>query len=552
MQGTVPEILGGFQLIERVATGGMASLYLGRRAGARGFVKPVALKIFHSDLGEDQEFVEMFIDEAHILSRLNHPNIVHVEELGEDQGFMFLVMEFVDGCPVRAVLKQARQFGTPLPVPLAVHIAACAADGLHYAHEARDESNRPLGIVHRDVSPTNLLLSHDGHVKVIDFGIAKSAEQVHQTTFRRLKGKVAYMSPEQVKCGPLDRRSDIYSLGVVLWEMLANRRAFLASDEIALVYEVSSNPITPITELRTDLPDKLVQALHGATQRPVGDRFSTGLEFRRALIDAVPEALQVQETQIGALAQRVTGSAGAKYVPLQKRVRSVRNASAVVQSSIPVTPSRIVPAVEPARTMATTLSSETPAPHESNQRLMNGVVAGIVAGALLLWSVMMYIERSTPRPPVTSYSSQQLPEPRRAPPPPLNTSTAQPSEVTSSSPPRQEAPAPSPKPEPKPEPRRTASSRKPKSSPQSERNVSRRISSRTSPRRTRETSEPEPGPATPAKKPTKPKREDVFEVDGYLLAAPDELDRAAIRGKERKKNEDVIEQDDIILADEYQ
>lgn len=397
MQGTVPEVLGGFQLIERVATGGMASLYLGRRAGAHGFVKPVAIKVFHPDLADDQEFVDMFIDEAHILSRLNHPNIVHVEDLSEDQGFLFLVMEFVDGCPVRSLLRHARQTGKPLSVPMALHIICCAADGLHYAHEARDESRRPLGIVHRDVSPTNLLLSYDGHIKVIDFGIAKSAEQVHQTTFRRLKGKVAYMSPEQIKCNPIDRRSDIYSLGVILWEMLANRRAFSATDEIALVYEVSSKPLTPINHIRNDLPPTLVKALNAATARDVNERTVTTQEFRHNLLCAIPEVLTIQELEVGSIAQNAAGATGV-WSPPHQRIRSIRASTTSFSSSSASFHSIAAPspsksrALEPAKPMQTvaTSFSDGSISRIADTRVLGGMLLGLTLGIFMLLALLVY------------------------------------------------------------------------------------------------------------------------------------------------------------------
>lgn len=293
--------IGSFELIEKVATGGMASVYLARRAGARGFVKPVAVKVIHPHLAEDPEFAEMFVDEANICSRLSHPNLVPVEELGEYGGFLYLVMEFVDGCSLRALLRRARKTKQRLPLSLVAHIGAQVAEGLHYAHELRGDQEEPLHLVHRDVSPTNLLVNKSGHVKVIDFGVAKSNEQLHQTTNLKVKGKVAYMSPEQIRSKDVDRRSDIYSLAVVLWEMLANRRAFRGKDEVQLVHEVSTKKLPPIETVVEGLPEGLIATLHDATRRPPRERTPTAEVFRQQLLDAVPEAVHVRDDDLAEL-----------------------------------------------------------------------------------------------------------------------------------------------------------------------------------------------------------------------------------------------------------
>lgn len=306
----VPRVIGGYELIEKLGHGGMASLYLARRAGARGFVRPVAIKIVHRHLLEDPDFVQMFIDEGNLCSRLSHPNIVHVEELGESNGELYLVMELVEGCSLGGLLNFARRRKDPLPLSLAAHIVLQVADGLHAAHEARDDDEQPLELVHRDVSPSNILLSRRGHVKIIDFGIAKSVYRQHHTQARKLKGKVAYMSPEQLLREPLDRRSDIYSLGVVLWEMLANMRAFRAEDDVSLIQQVAKRPIPPISAIRDDLTDDLVLTLSRALERRREDRFETAWEFWHALAAAVPEALLVTSGDVGDQIERVIEAKG--------------------------------------------------------------------------------------------------------------------------------------------------------------------------------------------------------------------------------------------------
>lgn len=569
MQGAVPELLGDFQLVERVATGGMASLYLGRRVGARGFVKPVAVKVFHPDLAEDKEFVDMFVDEAHILARLSHPNIVHVEELGEDQGFLFLVMEFVDGCSLRGALKQARQLSSPISVPLAVHLIAAAADGLHYAHEARDESRNPLGIVHRDVSPTNIMLSHDGHIKVIDFGIAKSEEQVHQTTFRRLKGKVAYMSPEQVACTPVDRRSDVYSLGLVLWEILANRRAFQASDEISLIYEVSSTPLPAINTLRRDLPKELVETLAWATERDISSRIPSAHTFRKALLRAVPEALEVPESQVGAVAHRVTGSKSTGWTPPHKRIRQTGGESTNVDTfhsyhRTPTSPSTSFSQHLNSNSDAHVFSQASQHLPPPQAHIFRSILLGTVTGFLLLWCVLAWAGYiSTP-----SYITQLIRGQTvlsRGASPDIPVVTVQNRKNNS-------FPAPSIAPQPNPshtvnlKDEESAASNNSDASlpltPAMRFNATPSLEDNSAPAPDRtDISPPNRRSATP--NPKKNKRSSTkkatrkapqpnsVEIDGYILARPNELDKASKPSK-AKNNASTVEQDDIILADEYQ
>ena len=222
-----PDQFGQYEVLERIASGGMAELSKARRSGVEGFQKIVAIKKILPHLADNDEFITMFADEAKLAAQLNHPNIVHIFDLGKiEAGGYFIAMEFVDGRDLRSLLQSARDFGTPLPVPLAVYIASKIAAALDYAHRRRDGEGRELNIVHRDVSPANILISYEGDIKLCDFGIAKAASKASETQSGALKGKVQYMSPEQAWGRPLDRRSDIFSLGCVLFEMLAEQKLF--------------------------------------------------------------------------------------------------------------------------------------------------------------------------------------------------------------------------------------------------------------------------------------------------------------------------------------
>lgn len=551
----VPEVLGGFELIERVASGGMASLYLARRAGARGFVKPVAVKVVHGHLAEDMEFVQMFVDEANICSRLSHPNIVHVEELGEENGHLYLVMEFVEGVPLRALLNDARRRNTPMPLALAVHVIANAADGLHYAHEARGDGDEPLHVVHRDVSPTNLLLSRSGHVKLIDFGVAKSSDQVHQTTTRKLKGKVAYMSPEQVRYEAIDRRSDIYSLGVVLWEVLANRRAFRAKDEVALVQEVLSRPLPPIDAVRDDLPERLVNALCRATARDPEARFETAQEFRRALMSAVPEAVHVQDSDVAEVVRRVMKAYEEGRSP-QQRVRTTvpgasvsqtssnwalgageGSASPVVMSSRALSMHSRVSAdprvsgdsrVAPLTGVMVPLEAPPP-PHQGMRLALTVLGAALLAGAASV-ALLQYPWGSTPAPTATA--------PAPAPEEPVAPAPSAPSEANE---PKQEGLQEAAKLEKQPEPAEKLDEPEPAEKRERSRPRRRSVRRRTEPRETVAAPKPKPKP-----------KSDGVSVDGVLLASPDDLDAAAARGDTKKGRPVQVQQDGTTLADDYQ
>jgi serine/threonine protein kinase/Flp pilus assembly protein TadD len=224
------ERFGDYVLIDRIAQGGMAELFLAKRRGVEGFEKIVAIKRILPELSWNREFVSMFINEAKIAARLSHPNIVQIFDFGKIDNYYFIAMEYVHGENLRALLQRSVQKEIPLSPELAAFIVARACAGLDHAHRKIDESGRPLRIVHRDVSPQNVLVSYDGDVKVVDFGIAKAVAENPEATRGVLKGKLAYLSPEQVNGVSLDARSDIFAIGLVFYELLAGKKLFAQSD----------------------------------------------------------------------------------------------------------------------------------------------------------------------------------------------------------------------------------------------------------------------------------------------------------------------------------
>jgi len=296
-----PRRIGNYEIVSHLKAGGMATLYLARRTGAAGFARHVAIKVVHPHLAQNQSFVRMFLDEAFLSARIQHPNVVHVEELGEADGVYFLVMEYVHGAALSQLLKALAVRRRRLTPELATWIAIQIADGLHAAHELRGDDEQLLQVVHRDVSPQNVLLSYAGHVKVIDFGIAKARTRAKETTTKSLKGKLRYMAPEQAFGKPVDRRTDIYALGIVLWELLTVRRLFEADDDFALLDQVRSPVLFPPSHYADGISPALDAAVLRALAPKMEDRPATMQDFRRLLAEAVPSAMSVDAAHIADL-----------------------------------------------------------------------------------------------------------------------------------------------------------------------------------------------------------------------------------------------------------
>jgi hypothetical protein len=266
--------LGKYQLLRKLATGGMAEVFLAKTAGPMGFEKQLVIKRILPHLAEDPQFVQMFLGEAKLAAQLNHPNLVQIFDFGESEGSYFIAMEYIDGPTVRLLLQRAREQSLSIPFVLAARIASAAAEGLAYAHEFTDSTtDESLQLVHRDVSPDNILISRSGSVKVVDFGIAKARGVSHHTQTGTIKGKVAYMAPEQLKGEPLDLRVDLYGLGVVLYELLTLNMPYEATSDASLVRKVLYDPYVPPSERRPELPLALQQVLTQLLAKNREDRY---------------------------------------------------------------------------------------------------------------------------------------------------------------------------------------------------------------------------------------------------------------------------------------
>ncbi len=300
-----PGPFGRWQLVDRIAIGGMAEIFKAKQPGGHGFEKIVVIKRILPHLASDPEFLAMFIDEAKIQCALEHPKIVQVFEFGEIDGQYYISMEFVDGLDALGLLRACAHRRVRLPVRLAVYIAAEILDALAYAHDQRDGSGRPSGLVHRDISPSNILISRRGDVKLGDFGIARAAaaERSTKTQPRTRKGKYGYMAPEQVVGGDLDARADVFAVGIVLAEMLMGRRLFTAANDLDVLLMVRDARLERLDRYGADIPAPLRALLDRFLAKPVEARFPNAGAAREALLDFLFDSRQ-----------RVTGADLAAYV----------------------------------------------------------------------------------------------------------------------------------------------------------------------------------------------------------------------------------------------
>ena len=285
---SVPRRIGRYVLHGEIAAGGMATVHFGRLVGPAGFSRAVAIKRLHPQLARDPEFVAMFIDEARLAARIFHPNVVPTLDVVAIDAELFLVMEYVRGAPLSQLIRAARAHGTRIPPRVVAGIVCGMLQGLHAAHEARDELGERLDIVHRDVSPQNVLVDVDGVARVLDFGVAKAAGRAQTTRSGQLKGKLGYMAPEQLRGAGATRQSDVYGAAVVLWEALTGARLFRSDSDAAVYAKVLEGKIPPPSTLAPEVSPAVDEVvLRGAAVDP-GGRYATACEMARDLEAAIP------------------------------------------------------------------------------------------------------------------------------------------------------------------------------------------------------------------------------------------------------------------------
>jgi len=275
-----PVRFGKYTLIDRIAVGGMAEIFLARQAGLEGFEKTIVIKRIRPHLSKQPNFVKMFLNEAKLAAQLNHPNIVQIYDLGKISESYFIAMEYVFGRDMRRIIPKADALGIPFPMVYALKIASSVCEGLYYAHQKVDMYGNALNIVHRDVTPENIFVSFDGTVKVLDFGIAKAANQIDQTRAGEIKGKLSYMSPEQCMGKPLDSRSDLFSLGTVLYEWLTGFKLFTGDSEVAILKSITEGKIYAPSYFKADIPEAVEAILMRALDKDRDKRYQTAWEMQ--------------------------------------------------------------------------------------------------------------------------------------------------------------------------------------------------------------------------------------------------------------------------------
>ncbi len=277
------KMFGKYKLLAHLATGGMAEVLLASHTGLANFEKLVVIKLILPHLSKEKRFIDMFLDEARIAAMLNHPNVVQVFDLGIQDGRYFIAMEYLPGESLSYLVRTMRKDGQALPPHLAAGIVMQAAEGLHHAHSAVDNTGKSLRIVHRDISPQNIFVLYDGGVKVVDFGIAKATLSTTKTRTGTLKGKYAYMSPEQILGKELDGRSDVFSLGVVLWECLTGQKLFAQQSDLKLLQSITDGDISAPAEVNPGIPWDLSNITMKALERDRSARYKSAREFRDSL-----------------------------------------------------------------------------------------------------------------------------------------------------------------------------------------------------------------------------------------------------------------------------
>ena len=330
-KGPSGRTIGRYVLYDEIASGGMASVHLGRLIGSVGFSRTVAIKRLHPHFAKDRQFVDMFLDEAHLASRIRHPNVIATLDVVSTDSELFLVMDYVEGESLARLAGAARERAERVDPAIAVSVVVDVLYGLEAAHEATNERGEPLDIVHRDVSPQNILVGADGIARVVDFGVAKAASRIQTTRDGAIKGKLAYMSPEQMRRQPVDRRTDVFAASIILWETLAGARLFSADDPGGMVAQVLEAAVEPPSRRAGDLPHGLdAIVLRGLAHEPSA-RFQTAREMATALEAALAPASRTKVADwvarnageaLGARAERIaaieSGAERPHPVPLER------------------------------------------------------------------------------------------------------------------------------------------------------------------------------------------------------------------------------------------
>jgi serine/threonine protein kinase len=318
--------LGRYELLLPIAQGGMATVWAARQKGSRGFQKTVAIKTMLPNLSEDPQFEQMFLDEAALAARIHHPNVAEILDLGEQEDILYIVMEWIDGEALSTITKQAKKINVTIQHHIGLKVVSQACLGLHAAHELKDDEGQALQLVHRDVSPQNVLVTYDGIVKLVDFGVAKAMGRAGgETTAGQLKGKVPYMSPEQARGGVIDRRTDVFAMGIVLYKLTTGLHPFLGENDLLTMKNIIGRPVPSPRIKNAQFPVELEQVILKCLQKEADKRYQTILELHQA-IEKVQVAMgsAVVDDDVGSVVRSLLGDRGQKRrLALRDAVRSL-------------------------------------------------------------------------------------------------------------------------------------------------------------------------------------------------------------------------------------
>ncbi len=307
-----------YEILAKLAMGGMAEIFLAKGASSAGVERYVVLKRILHDRSKDANFIRMFLDEARLAAQLQHPNIAQVYDIGKLGESFFFTMEYVHGETVRNLLQRSHALRRPMAIGSVLTVIAGSAAGLHHAHDRKGMDGKPLGIVHRDVSPSNLMVSYEGTVKVVDFGVAKAASRDTETRSGTVKGKITYMSPEQCKGGDIDRRSDLFSLGIVMWEMLTTERLFRRASDFENMQAIVAEDVPPPSSLRPEIPPEIDAIVMKLLAKRVSDRFQTADEVHEAIENAaVRSGSALSASSLGRFMRELFGQRPEPWIELQ-------------------------------------------------------------------------------------------------------------------------------------------------------------------------------------------------------------------------------------------
>jgi serine/threonine-protein kinase len=310
-----------YRVIKRLASGGMAEVFVAESAGIEGFRKQVAIKRVLPQLSKKEQFIAMFLDEARLSAHLSHSNVVSVFDIGVGDGTYFIVMEYVDGADLKAVMEHSKKVNQTLPVEAAVYVATKICQGLSYAHELKTGDGKPLQIVHRDITPANVLITRYGEVKIVDFGLAKASSQLAESDQGVIKGKFGYLAPETVREEGVDRRVDVFAVGIILWELLAGKRLFLGETDFQTVRLIRDAVVPPLSTINRAVPPELDGLIKRALARDPAARYQHARDLGRDLNRFLFRyGKAVDDDDVADLVRRAMGTPDAKPVDGTKKI----------------------------------------------------------------------------------------------------------------------------------------------------------------------------------------------------------------------------------------